>query len=49
MIILTLWEWVINIFVLGITAVVWAIALFLISLLFSLVKDYLTRIIKNER
>jgi len=41
MIILQLWEWVINIFILGCAAVIWALALFMFSLLISLIKDFI--------
>ena len=41
MIILQLWEWVVNIFILGCAAIIWAIALFMIALLVSLLKDFI--------
>ena len=40
MIILNLWEWAVNVFVLGIAAI-WVIALFGFALLMSLVKDWI--------
>lgn len=46
MIILQLWEWVINVLILGCAAVIWAIALFMLALLLSLVKDFIIGVVK---
>ena len=47
MIILQLWEWVINVLILGCAMVIWSIALFMIALLLSLVKDFIMGVV-NE-
>lgn len=41
MIILQLWEWVINVLILGCAMCIWAIALFMGALLLSLIKDFI--------
>ena len=41
MIILNVWEWAVNVLVLGIAAAIWVIALFGFALLISLAKDWI--------
>tara|TARA_R110000744_G_scaffold67314_3_gene137263 strand:- start:13350 stop:13493 length:144 start_codon:yes stop_codon:yes gene_type:complete len=41
MIILNVWEWVISLFVLGVTLCMWAIAVLIIAGLVSLIRDYI--------
>jgi len=43
MIILNIWEFAVNSFVLSISAILWMVAIFMFSMIISLAKDFLFR------
>jgi len=49
MILLNLSEWIANLFILGLTVVIWLIAIFLICILISLFEQWMKEILNNRR
>jgi hypothetical protein len=48
MIIMNIAEWIANIFILGIAAIIWVIALFGVCLIINIVTEYIKRTLEGE-
>ena len=49
MLILNVWEWVINLFVLGCASLIWALAMFISMIIISLTKDFILKVVRDGK
>ncbi len=49
MLILNVWEWVVNLFVLACASLIGALAIFIVMVIISLTKDFIIKVIQDGK
>lgn len=49
MLILNVWEWVVNLFVLASASLIGALAMFIMMMIISLTKDFITKVLQDGK